>query len=434
MEEKKSNSEMAKDTEENITKEAVTSITILLLGCLFCAICVSLIAPFFPQLAESKGVKPGEQSFVFMLPELTGLLGTFVTGKIIPDIGVKFVWGINMFSTCFLVCLFGILEFSPQSRTFLSLALAIRFFEGFAVFATYVSGATLTLCLVPGKSGIMLTLSDSFISLGFALGPFVGGLLYEKTGFFLTFLCSAGMTAAVAVVGILLLPTPSTTHSNQHNDWVKLMRDCKIWISLMLIINGGFALVYFQNILSLHLEVYHLSKLQVGGLFCGVAFAYVITAMCWSHVGETCPSLVPFLTVTGLASTAVLYVFLGPATFITLPNEHNALLRTCSILVLSSATLSTFSMQFGLLAKLLTNSNSEASIATQSMISALAASCLSIGMIISAVVSGYVYEYYGFNYACTVIFLVEAFITVLVTIHYLTEYCREISVKEDVKQ
>ena len=63
---------MAKDTEENITKEVVTSITNLLLGCLFCAICVSLIAPFFPKLAESKGVNPGEQSFVFMLPELTG--------------------------------------------------------------------------------------------------------------------------------------------------------------------------------------------------------------------------------------------------------------------------------------------------------------------------------------------------------------------------
>ena len=47
-----------------------------------------------------------------------------------------------------------------------------------------------------------------------------------------------------------------------------------------------------------------------------------------------------------------------------------------------------------------------------------------------AVVSGYVYEYYGINYACTVIFLVEAFITVLVTIHYLTEYCREIALKK----
>ena len=123
-----------------------------------------------------------------------------------------------MFSTCFLVCLFGILEFSPPGRTFVSLALAIRFFEGLAVFATYVAGASLTLSLVPGKSGIMLTLSDSFIALGVALGPFVGGLLYEKTGFFLTFLCSDGMTAAVAVVGILLLPTPSTTHSRHQEN------------------------------------------------------------------------------------------------------------------------------------------------------------------------------------------------------------------------
>ena len=95
---------------------------------------VSMVIPIFPMLALPKGIGPGQQSFVFVVPDVVGTVAMLFWGKVMPKLGLKFTLVMGVVSMGVIGCLFGMLEFLPAGNVFYVSALAFRIFEGNILF------------------------------------------------------------------------------------------------------------------------------------------------------------------------------------------------------------------------------------------------------------------------------------------------------------
>ena len=95
---------------------------------------ISMVIPIFPMLALPKGIGPGQQSFVLIVPDMVGTVAMLFWGKVMPKLGLKFTLVMGVVSMGVIGCLFGMLEFLPAGNVFYVSALAIRIFEGNILF------------------------------------------------------------------------------------------------------------------------------------------------------------------------------------------------------------------------------------------------------------------------------------------------------------
>ena len=95
---------------------------------------VSMVIPIFPMLALPKGIGPGQQSFVLIVPDMVGTVAMLFWGKVMPQLGLKLTLVMGVVSMGVIGCLFGMLEFLPAGNVFYISALIIRIFEGNLLF------------------------------------------------------------------------------------------------------------------------------------------------------------------------------------------------------------------------------------------------------------------------------------------------------------
>ena len=428
---KQANGELQKVEEKNVevpankipVRKKILIAVPVLFDIIYGGVYLSMIAPFFPDVALKKGLNTGQQSFVFIAPEVVGVFSTFFWGKVTPLLGVKNLWFTGVIATGITSGIFGSLEYIHDGNAFLIACVIIRILEGLAGYAIIVTGSTILIGLLPEHAGTMLTMADSMFALGFAVGPFFGSITYNQIGFFFTFLINAVIIILSGIVGLIVIPKSMKEDKNKA-EWIKYLGCPKVWIPIILIINGGFSDFYFQNILSVHLESMDVSITDIGAIYSGSAIAFGITTIFLSYLGETKPILIPFMNVIGLLSTSVIYLFFGPAHFLHLHN-HNQLARLISCFALLGVTGSTFTVNYSTLSNLASELGIDLNITTKSMISAIAAGCFSIGIVLGEIPSGYINEYCGFGCASTVIFAIEAGLAGLLTLYYLVQYFRQ---------
>ena len=104
--------------------------TLALMCVLLGKVNVSMVMPIFPMLALPKGIGPGKQSFVFIVPDMVGTVAMIFWGKVMPWLGLKFTLVMGVVSMGVIGCLFGMLEYLPAGNVFYISALTIRILEG----------------------------------------------------------------------------------------------------------------------------------------------------------------------------------------------------------------------------------------------------------------------------------------------------------------
>ncbi|XP_076371413.1 MFS-type transporter SLC18B1-like isoform X4 [Tachypleus tridentatus] len=149
------------------------------LGNLLVGACYSLLAPFFPQVAESKGASPSKYGMVFAVYELVGFVFSPIYGRLLPVLKPTFLMYASLFLCGGCSILFGFLHKSPPGTAFLALALAIRIVQGFGGCAFYtVSSATL-ITEFPEKATFIYATMEMMYGVGMIIGPTLGGGLYQ---------------------------------------------------------------------------------------------------------------------------------------------------------------------------------------------------------------------------------------------------------------
>jgi len=176
--------------------------------------CGSILAPFYPKVAEEKGVTPSQYGFVFGIYPLVMFLVSPFCGKYMNKIGPKFMINVGMFISGSTIVLFGFLDDVNDKNDFIILSFAIRivaamFGDGFTCARNAIVSAEF-----PDNVGTIFATLETFFGMGLFAGPAIGGALYEIGGYRLPFAVLGVVLLIVTAVSMLILPKDPLLEKN----------------------------------------------------------------------------------------------------------------------------------------------------------------------------------------------------------------------------
>lgn len=278
---------------------------------------LSLLSPFYPSEALSKGVSVTQSGIVMGTAFLATILFTPFCGKYINIMGARkfllvgaVICGVGNLS-------FGFLNKVNGSQAFFWSSLAIRIFV-----ALGESGMTPAAYALAGQQvdrknrGKAISLAESFFGAGTIFGPSLGGFLYELGGFLTPFLVSGLTLLVLAGICLFLLEDKtdqySSLDSGQSVNWKQILLCPGILISCFGLIFAGSSWSWYAATLEPFLgNEYSLSSSQTGLVFTAFGAAYTIFNPILGYFSDKgMDGLLALIVGNTIIATA--FTFLGP--------------------------------------------------------------------------------------------------------------------------
>ena len=205
----------------------------------------------------------------------------------------------------------------------------IRFVEGMLLsglipVAMSMVGDTISL----EKQGRWIGLLTTAQAVGFALGPAIGGFLYQTLGFASPFLLSAGIALAASLLAIFMVPETLPEHVRAKARFHATRRGTKaqkptelrfahlIWlVAPFLIIDFGMIFTYpfvFPQFPFFLEKVLHYSPAQYGMLFSVYGMALAVFPLLLGRLSENLPKKPLIVTGSLLFSALLLFMLAAP--------------------------------------------------------------------------------------------------------------------------
>ncbi len=221
----------------------------------------SIAVPVLPDIGKRFGASPTVIGLLFASFGLTVLLTSVPTGAISDRIGRKLPLVAGLIALALSTVAFA---FAPS----LPWLFAARLIQGAADAVTWVVGFAVIADLYAAEDrGRVMGFVMSGTTVGFLLGPAVGGWLYEAGGPRLPYLVVAGLaTVAAAGVAWLHLPAPSARRDTIPLRTVAHVPDVVVCAAAVVV--GGGTLAMTEPVLSLFLsDVIGLGPARIGIVF-----------------------------------------------------------------------------------------------------------------------------------------------------------------------
>ncbi|XP_018569303.1 MFS-type transporter SLC18B1-like, partial [Anoplophora glabripennis] len=142
----------------------------------FCS--MSIMAPFYPKEAASKGMTESMAGYIFGFYALVVFISCPVFGKILPKLGVKFsfIGGLLVSGVCSVI--FGMLHTVQDYTLFTTLSFTIRGFGALGAGIYSTAAYVIIINIFPDNAGAVRGLLETFVGLGMSAGPGIGGILF----------------------------------------------------------------------------------------------------------------------------------------------------------------------------------------------------------------------------------------------------------------
>ncbi|XP_062591163.1 MFS-type transporter SLC18B1-like [Saccostrea cucullata] len=304
-------------------------------------LCLSLLAPFFPQEASSKGVNDTISGWIFGVFALSQVVFSPFFGKMLPYVGIKFMFLSGLFLSGGCTLLFGAMAYVPVDDgplTFVVLCFLLRVF--LSVGCTALNTACYTVCAkeFPDHIATVFGIGEVFVGVGFMSGPAIGGVLYGLGGFFTPFLVIGVLIIiCVPVNWIILPPDDRFEQSESSTSSLTLLKSPSIIVASLAIIVASFIWSILDPTLEPHLREFDLGPELIGVLFLVMSAFYAISSPIWGWVADRCPDN-RLLMIPGFLFSAVGMALLGPSTLIGFEEDYNVLwLNILALIILGIA-------------------------------------------------------------------------------------------------
>lgn len=224
-----------------------TAVLLVTLAAFTDILAYSVAVPVLPDLGRRLGASPTVIGFLFASFGLSVALVAVPAGAMSDRLGRR---GPLLAGALLLVL--STLLFA-QARTLPWLFVA-RFSQGIADALTWVVGFALVADLYAAdERGRMMGLVMSGTTVGFLLGPSLGGWLYESAGPQVPYLVVAGLSA-VCAAGFAWMAPPVTSHDGTSVPLLDLLRVPDVAICAMTVTLGGGTLAMVEPTFALHLD------------------------------------------------------------------------------------------------------------------------------------------------------------------------------------
>lgn len=277
----------------------------------------------FPGDAVEKQTAIG---FIFGIATYVEFIAGPLVAKDLHNAGSKLVLVLSAFETAAMNFLFSFVIRIDDWTLYVVLCLAIRSVQGIATAANLISATSIILGAFPDAGGIVNGVFRCCCGLGYAIGPVIGGVLYDYGGFALPFYVCSGALLACTVVLVIFLPSKedhlSTVSLEASISFGKLLSFPWIWVTLIsvFLINNSMGFVEPP------LPLYFKEAFNAKPVFSGIAF--LLYGAVYSVLAPTSGYLIDhwkvsprFLIMLAVFWAGVLCQLVGPASFLPIPRS-----------------------------------------------------------------------------------------------------------------
>jgi len=293
--------------------------TQLLAGCT-----LSLLAPFFSNEAEGKGVSVAAAGVVFSSVFVVQIVLTPVLGKYISRLGSSNLFNYGAILSGLTNVAFAFVPLLPSGPLFLAVSLVIRCVTAVGEAAVFTAVYPLASARAsPGRCSSVLGWMETMLGLGTTLGPVLGGLLYQLGGFYLPFLALGGLLVLCGLLGLCILP-PSEGGEEDPDDgedgeeeahdlkYRTLLGVPSVLVASLVLVLTGVASEWYQPTLEPYLrEQFDLTPFQASLFFMIDGATYALATPVWGLLLDK--GVNSFTTLLlGSIVISVSYLGLGP--------------------------------------------------------------------------------------------------------------------------
>ena len=265
-----------------------SNLVILALTELFGGFIFSLLSPFYTKEAASKGVSVFETGLVYGSVFITTIVFSPIFGTYIGVLGAKRLFVYGTFLAGAANVLFGFLQWVEGTYAFLSLSLAIRFTSAVGEAALFSSAYPLAV-QAANKSyrSTVLAVMETMFGLGLMVGPGVGGLLYQVSGFCLPFAVCGGALIVCAFLSAYLLDEDDAEDAEDapKPTYLKLLRVPTVLYSCLSLAVTSLSVSWYLPSLQPFLEAnFQLKPATTGVIFMLDGATYAIFSPFWGWI------------------------------------------------------------------------------------------------------------------------------------------------------
>lgn len=292
------------------------------IGLLLICSTYTLIAPFYPKVAEDKGLPLWLIGVIFALNPFGNLLASPFLGKYLMRLGRKRVIIASYVFTALSLFILSPIEYLEPFWVIV-LSVISRLIGGVGASCLFITITTVFISDYPDQMQVMIGRMESSIGVGLIVGPILGTGLYY-----------INLLAALLIVGSLILFfSPAAwkmlgkfreykveeININRTKLFFKPVKSKqKIFLSVMMDVIFLFTFGYLASILEIHLRGYGLSPLFVALCFMLQSGVYFVLSLTGGYLfGKFDPRLIMLI---GTLVTVIAFLLLGPWTLI-FPNS-----------------------------------------------------------------------------------------------------------------
>ncbi|OMJ92425.1 hypothetical protein SteCoe_4761 [Stentor coeruleus] len=242
---------------------------------LFCFIPYTMIATFYPKIAESKGIPYWLIGLVFSADPLAALFSSFFLSKYMIKIGRKKILLSGLFLSAFSMFILSPIEVVDKNLM-LSLSFLSRIIAGMSAACVMVAGDSVFVSDYPDDVEKMVGRYEAVSGLGMIIGPLVGIVLYLES--LLIELIAFGGLILLTIPGISLMLGNFRDYVVENHKMNYLELFCKPKIMLDLGVNISVMACYGFLIpnLEIHLLNMGFSHWQMSLCFALLTFSYMV--------------------------------------------------------------------------------------------------------------------------------------------------------------
>ncbi|CAG9328527.1 unnamed protein product [Blepharisma stoltei] len=236
----------------------------------------TVISPFYPIIAQDKGMPDWLVGVVFMIMPACGFLVSPTIGENLSHIGRRNVLALGMvFGAISLIILTIVSNYSLTIFTFLSLV--SRALGGIGVSAVYIAGFSIIVNDYNSTKDQNISTLEVFSGFGMMIGPVFGSFCYN-------FLGAGGCFTLSAILHLLPLPmilmyiknkSPEIEEKEEITCW-GLLKKRSIFLDIMVGLFTNIVYNFFDPCLGPFLKNEGYSDLEIGYVFMASTIAYTL--------------------------------------------------------------------------------------------------------------------------------------------------------------
>ena len=320
-------------------QRGILNLILIGLSNLMAGVSMSILAPFYPGEALTKGVSITQSGIVLGSVFLTTIIFTPILGKYMATLGARrflllgtLVCGLGNLAS-------GWLDKVQGSTAFFALSLTMRVLAAIGESAIPPAALTLATIQVERKhEGKAIAVCETCLGVGTMFGSSVGGLLYGLGGFGLPFWVCGGVQLALLLPCTVFLKDLTTANRSldeqeEEVTWLRVLRAPGVAITCVALLMAGTSWSWYSASLQPFLEkTYDYTPTTTGLVFMTFGLTYTLFTPVFGWLSDYGLGGIPAL-IMGNSIMCFGFLFLGPIPLLERWIGSNAWLTITSVAV-----------------------------------------------------------------------------------------------------